>query len=263
MTTRDFYDHYHLQNDRFAKVISPNNFTYFYTLPILHEACVSARKTSAKSTQTLNQTQQPFTGLRVLDVGCGVATLTLYLASLGAQVTGVDISQRAITLAKAAQQAINHPGIKSIKFQVGEIGTGRQQFDLIICSEIIEHVPDQQQFLQKINANLRPGGILLLTTPSSQNLLYRWGFYQDFDRRVGHLRRYTPTSITKLLRAHHFQVKKLNLVEGPLRNILFTTPWGILIKIIRGPLVPLFHVLDRWSARQWGAADIQIIAQKI
>ncbi len=249
MTTSNFYDRYHLQNQGFSKVIGKNNFTYFYTLPTLHSAYIEATKNAS-----LEKKQ-----IRVLDVGCGVGTLSLYLGTLGAQVHGVDISPRAINLATAARDKL---ALSNVTFAVGQVTKGRGNFDLVICSEVIEHVPNQDAFLQLLQSNLKPGGVLYLSTPSTENVLYRLGFYQEFDQRVGHLRRYTPKSLTAHLRRAGFSILELHEVEGPLRNLLFTTPLGFLIRGIRGPLVPFFHFFDRISQWLGGATDIQVIAKR-
>lgn len=244
MATRQaFYDHYHRQNDRFNKLIGVNNFTYFYIFELLHQACLP----------------QQYQGLHVLDVGCGVGTLSLWLANQGAKVRGLDVSPRAISIATNAAQAL---GLDNVTFNVGELQPGKEKYDLVLCSEVIEHVPDDQKLLDLIWTHLKPGGQLVLTTPSRELWLYRLGYYRRFDQAVGHLRRYTVAEVVSLATQTGFEVECQRAVEGPLRNILFTSPLGILIKGIRGPLVPLFHWFDRVSAKIAGAADIQIIARK-
>jgi hypothetical protein len=131
-----------------------------------------------------------------------------------------------------------------------------------VCSEIIEHIPDDVAFAQHVYSHLKPGGTALVTTPSSENVLTRLGFYAKFDARVGHIRRYTTVSIQQLLQHVGFEIVEVRTVEGPLRNLLFTTPLGFLVRFIKGPLVPIFHWFDTVSAALFGAADIQVIARK-
>lgn len=238
-----FYDRYHLKNQRFFKVIRPGNFTYFYTLDFLHKPYLLP---------ILRQGQ-------ILDVGCGVGALSLYAARLGAKVTGIDISARAIGICNDAKKAL---GFKNVSFKEAELTAGQATFDLAICSEIIEHVPDDQKFAKLLLTQLKPGGFLYLSTPSLDTVLYRFGFYTKFDSEVGHLRRYTEQSLAKLLEKAGWEIVELRSVEGPLRNILYTTRLGFVIKFIKGPLVPLFHLVDGWSARIFGASDIQVIARK-
>jgi SAM-dependent methyltransferase len=237
-----FYDLFHKKNNYYTKIIGNRNFTYFYTLQFLQEPCI----------------KQIVRG-KVLDVGCGVGTLALYLAKKGALVLGVDVSPRAIEIANYAKQANQ---LKQVVFKAGELQLGKPYFDLVICSEVIEHIADDQSFLRIINSNLKANGILYLSTPTSNNFLYKLGFYQKFDREVGHLRRYTIQSLTELLTDSGFKIIKLRQIEGPLRNILFTTRLGFMIKFIKGPLINWFHLVDYWSGCLFGFSNIMLLATK-
>jgi ubiquinone biosynthesis O-methyltransferase len=256
MTTTEFYDTYHQKNNRFARVINENNFTYFYILRTLRQACAQLTKKPAKQSA-----EQSWKGLRVLDVGCGVGALSLYLANQGAEVTGIDISERAIAIAKDA--AVQTGLTKKVTFKKSTLQTAsRGTYDFVLCSEVIEHIPDDQTFLSQLVSQLKPGGVLMLTTPLKDNLLYNIGYYDSFDQEVGHQRRYTAASIKALMTTAPLQVTYLDKVEGPLRNILFTSPLGFLIKGIKGFLVPIFHSIDEVSAYVFGPSDIQVVAVK-
>lgn len=238
-----FYDRYHLKNDRFFRVIKPGNFTYFYTFEFLQEPYLQKRLRSGK----------------LLDVGCGVGALSLYFASLGAKVTGIDISPRAISLAVQAAQAI---GLKNVTFTVGQLKPGQGSFDMAFCSEVIEHIADDTLFLKHLRSQVKPGGYLFLSTPSTETWLYKRGYYRQFDKEVGHLRRYTEQTLRAKLEKAGWEVVKMRSVEGPLRNILFTSKLGWLIKFIKGPLVSVFHLFDRVSSWLFGSADIQVLARR-
>lgn len=237
-----FYDGYHQKNDQYHKLIGPNNFTYFYILDWLRIAGLSDWRKK-----------------KVLDVGCGVGTMSLDVASKGAAVTGVDVSPRALKIAQAAQKDL---AISNVIFKQGELKKGTATFDVAVCFEVIEHVKNEAAFLANIRSHLKPKGILILSTPSSENVLYKSGFYYSFDRQVGHLRRYTTEKLKETIEEAGFKVVKIREVEGPLRNLLFTTRLGFLIRGIKGPLVPLFHVFDRVSGVLLGYTDIQVIARK-
>lgn len=256
MTTSEFYDSYHQKNHRFARVINENNFTYFYILRTLRQAC--ERLTKNKSPRENLPSWQK---VKVLDVGCGVGALSLYLAKQGAQVTGIDISERAI---KIAREAAEQTGLsQKVTFKLENIKkASKGSYDFVLCSEVIEHIPNDADFLKRLVSQLKPGGVLMLTTPLKGNLLYNLGYYEKFDLEVGHQRRYTPATIKALFAQSKMKIISAKQVEGPLRNILFTSVLGVLIRGIKGPLVPSFHWFDQLSASLFGASDIQVVAVK-
>ncbi len=238
----NFYDRYHLKNQAYSGVIARNNFTYWYILRTLHQPLLKQLK--------------KFT---VLDVGCGVGTLALYLAQICESVVGIDVSERAIGIAKQAKQSTQSHNLIFKQSLLKQFST---KFDLIICTEVIEHVPNPPYFVELLVNNLEYKGWLLLSTPNRDNWLTRIGYYRNFDQEVGHLRRYSVSEICQLLEQNGLKVKHKETVEGPLRSLLFTSKLGILIKVIKGPLIPLFHRLDEIFGNIFGNSDIVILAQK-
>lgn len=238
-----FYDRYHLKNERYSKIITRNNFTYWYILKTLHQPLLKKMKS--------------FT---VLDVGCGVGTIAIYLAQICKSAVGIDVSERAVDIANQAKLLT---GSKNVEFSQTKLKQFARQFDLILCTEVVEHVPNSTQLIKLIFTNLRPKGWLLLTTPNRDNWLTRFGYYRKFDQEVGHLRRYSVAEISNLLNAQGFSLQQVTTVEGPIRSLLFTSKLGILIKMIKGPLVPLFHKFDEMLGKIFGYSDIVILAQKL
>ena len=106
---------------------------------------------------------KPFSGLRILDVGCGGGLLTEPLQRLGANVTGLDASAEAI---KAAKEHASVVGL-DIDYRIGDLSSipnELDQFDVVIASEVIEHVLDPQSFIEEIHKLISPGGKLIITT---------------------------------------------------------------------------------------------------
>ncbi len=116
-------------------------------------------------------------GLKILDIGCGGGILSEPLARLGADVTGIDASEGAIIAAKKHAEMMGltidylHTTIDDFSemnqsgMNQSGVGDNQQGFDLIIASEIIEHVPNPASFLMKCAENLKPNskGIVLST----------------------------------------------------------------------------------------------------
>lgn len=103
----------------------------------------------------------PATRARVLDIGCGTGSLSLVLAELGHEVTGIDFAPAMIEQARAKAHAAGQP----IPFQVMDAATpdfGPGQFDLIVCRHLLWVLPEPAQVLQSWVKLLAPAGRLLL-----------------------------------------------------------------------------------------------------
>ncbi len=97
----------------------------------------------------------------ILDVGCGTGSLSVVLAGLGYQVTGIDLSPAMISLAEVKATALGH----SIAFCVMDAGAPRfpsQQFDVIICRHLLWTLPEPARVLQRWVDLLKGNGRLML-----------------------------------------------------------------------------------------------------
>lgn len=106
---------------------------------------------------------KPFSGLRLLDIGCGGGLLCEPLARLGATVVGIDAGGSTIPVAQAhAQQSglsidYRHTTAEALA-ESGDV------FDAVLTMEVIEHVADPQGFLKACQRLLKPGGLHLCST---------------------------------------------------------------------------------------------------
>ena len=99
-----------------------------------------------------------------LDVGCGGGILSERLNRLGAIVTGIDASARAIEVAKEhslkSRLEIDYKCITTSEL----LKSNKNKFDIVIASEVIEHVIDRKIFLSDISKLCRKGGLIIFTT---------------------------------------------------------------------------------------------------
>ena len=103
--------------------------------------------------------------LECLDIGCGGGLLSERIARLGASVTGIDITQNSIDIAKihAFNSGLNINYINTdISSFIKKISP--KKFDLIIASEVIEHLDNRGLFFKGVSKLLKNKGILILTT---------------------------------------------------------------------------------------------------
>jgi 2-polyprenyl-6-hydroxyphenyl methylase/3-demethylubiquinone-9 3-methyltransferase len=104
------------------------------------------------------------TGRAVLDVGCGGGILSEALAAAGAQVTGIDLGLAAL----AAAQRHRHLSSLTITYQQADAETLAarypEAFDVVVCMELLEHVPDPSSIVRACARLAKPEGHLFFAT---------------------------------------------------------------------------------------------------
>jgi ubiquinone/menaquinone biosynthesis C-methylase UbiE len=106
---------------------------------------------------------------RALEVGPGSGVYLSLLAGLFAEVVASDIE--AAYLKHAEHLCHAHPNLRLVADDVTASAMPAQSFDLILCSEVIEHIADSQAALAGMRRLLKPGGMLILSTPQRYSLL--------------------------------------------------------------------------------------------
>lgn len=103
-------------------------------------------------------------GKRVVDVGCGGGILAEAMAGLGAEVTGIDLSEKAL---KVARLHLLESGMQvEYRLQSAESLAGERPhgYDLVTCMEMLEHVPDPASTVAACGELVKPGGWVFFST---------------------------------------------------------------------------------------------------
>jgi len=106
----------------------------------------------------------PLAGSRVLDVGCGGGILAESMARGGAQVTGIDLSEKALRVAEFHLQkerlSVRYQKASAEAFAAAYAG----EFDAVTCMELLEHVPQPAGMVAACARLARPGGQVFFST---------------------------------------------------------------------------------------------------
>ncbi len=110
----------------------------------------------------LNNKDKPLNNIKILDIGCGGGLLSEPMCRLGAQVSGIDASEKNISIAKLHAKKnnlnINYECASPENFKT------KTQFDVILNMEIVEHVEDVNFFLKSCSSLLKKNGIMFVAT---------------------------------------------------------------------------------------------------
>ncbi len=100
--------------------------------------------------------------LKILDAGCGEGQLLRKISQLNrGELYGIDITPVAIESAKER--------VSGVHFSLSDLGKVEYPdnfFDVVICTEVIEHIPDYRKTIEELKRVLKKGGLLILTFPN-------------------------------------------------------------------------------------------------
>ena len=149
---------------------------------------------------------KPLSKVNILDIGCGGGLLSEPMSRMGANVTGIDASDKNIKIAKLHSKKnklkINYLCSSPEKLKIGK------KFDVILNMEIVEHVEDIDFFLKSCSKLLKKNGIMFVATINKTLKSY---FIKNFLRSSGltnfshscvpigsHLKTYSAPTIAKI-----------------------------------------------------------------
>jgi 2-polyprenyl-3-methyl-5-hydroxy-6-metoxy-1,4-benzoquinol methylase len=160
-----------------------------------------------KLTRVFVELVKKLEGVRsVCDLGCGNGHISGRLANLGLEVTGIDASASGIATARRA-----YPGVEFVETLIDrELSLG--QFDLVVSSDVIEHMYRPSDLLEAACALLKPGGQIVLGTPYHgylKNLVLAASGKMDAHYSAlhdgGHIKFFSVQTLSQLMKSHGFE----------------------------------------------------------
>ncbi len=210
-------------------------------------------------------------GAKILEVGCGAGSniqMINDLSPLAKEIEyyGIDISPKAI---EAANDYKNKSDIKNCFFEVGEAESlkyGEAEFDIVICTEVLEHLPHPEKALREIYRVLKSGGSSIITTPNDSNVwkllaakrlknriekdVMKIDPRQMRDNRYGHISVMRSSEMLSLCKGIGFQIEKVK--KG---SIVYGLPFYDRHQVLFALLLILDSILDRMPRNyvfSWG-----------
>ncbi len=177
--------------------------------------------------------------IRILDIGCGAGDFLAGLKSAGFDKYGVEINPQGCK--KCQEKGLNVSPTELIDAKFSS-----DYFDVITMWHVLEHLDKSVELLREARRILKPGGVLILSTPNTGSWGFKYGlknwFHLDAPR---HLILYNYKSLSLLLERAGFKVKCL-------RNYFYDYPldlfWSLReskLKYLIYPFYPLFKILGR------------------
>ena len=166
---------------------------------------------------------QSVRGGLILEIGSGISPMT-------EKSDGIVYSD--LSFAAMKKLKIAHQGSVCVAADAGRLPFRAGSFTQIICSEVLEHLPEDRPALSEIASVLKQGGFLILTFP------HRRLFFAVDDRFVNHFRRYELNEMTQKLEGADLKAIRIQKLFGPLEKLTMMT------------VISLISVLDRFRKGQ-------------
>jgi ubiquinone/menaquinone biosynthesis C-methylase UbiE len=173
-----------------------------------------------------------------LDAGCGSGTMARYLFGAGARVLGVDAAEEMI--AAANELASRNDAGRQLRFEhlatIAHLPLTDQSLDGVLCSSVLEYVPDPRACLAEFARVLRPGGLLVISVANRNSLVrkaqksahhlggllgQRWCAFLDYSHNE-----YVAEGFRVLLKQHGFVTRNVIPFGSPIPHWLQRRGFG-------------------------------------
>jgi SAM-dependent methyltransferase len=176
---------------------------------------------------------RPYARGRILEVGAGRGTFSRELRNLGESLTAVEPSARLIP---ALREQVD--GLTNVLVVCGLLSEiADNEFNTAVMLNVLEHIDDDAAIVAEVFKRLAPNGTFCVWVPAFA------GLYGEFDRLVGHCRRYRKDELEQLLTSKGFVIQ-----ESRYTNLPGFFAWWLIIRLLgkKPTSGRLATVYDRW-----------------
>ncbi len=186
----------------------------------------------------------PHCGRTILEVGAGLGEFAEQFDDVDRLVL-TDVDPGAVDL--MARRFAGRPEVQTRTLALGVAPELDEPVASVVAINVLEHIEDDAGALRSLATAVQPGGSIVLWVPGYQQL------YGEFDRKVGHVRRYTPSTLASAVRRAGLDVelvKPVNLLGGiawwlTVRRGGSTSPDSKLVAVFDRFVVPVTRALER------------------
>jgi SAM-dependent methyltransferase len=186
----------------------------------------------------------PYCGRSILEVGAGLGEFAEQFHDLDRLVL-TDVDPAAVAV--MARRFAGRPEVEVSQLELGKPPGLTRPVASVVAINVLEHIDDDTGALRSLATAVEVGGSLVLWVPGYQQL------YGEFDRRVGHVRRYTPRSLARVVRQAGLDVelvKPVNLLGGvawwlTVRRGGVSSPDPRMVAVFDRFVVPVSKALER------------------
>lgn len=174
----------------------------------------------------------------ILDIGCGDGVLSYFLSKEGAKVYGIDYSDIAINFAKEKCKGMN---INFVQGSAYDLDYEDNTFDIVVSSDVIEHLEDVSQYLSEIKRVISNEGVVVISTPVR---------YTEFPLDKEHIIEWFPSEYKSVIEEYfknnrYFYSHSLSLQEL-YEAKFFNKTWG---RVIINIYSFLFNPFEGFNSR--------------
>jgi ubiquinone/menaquinone biosynthesis C-methylase UbiE len=190
----------------------------------------------------------PYIGNRILEVGGGIGNIAEHFLDRE-QLVVLDIQPEAVAVLNRRYVPYHHihPTLGDIVDPETVARLNDREFDTAMCTNVLEHIEDDQQALKHMAQLVRPGGYVVLFVPAGAYM------YGTLDQALGHYRRYDAAALRTLFERAALRVERLEYC-----NLLGIAGWWMNSRVLKRHILPEGHlkVFNALAPMVLGAEDL-------